>query len=788
MVRYLLLTSFILFLTLNLSAQLSGSYSVSPGGGGDFSSLSDAAEALNSSGMSGNVTLQLSNGLYEEQVLFEIPGQTESQLLTIESASGNEADVVLRYADATEEENYQLGFSEIQALAIRNISIDAEDLDYGRGIQFFGICSNVTIDNLNHHGNRNDEAIFAFGFTDIFEPPQPIQGLTVTNSFFTECSPSISVGANLFGEPADGNSSDIVVTNNEFLDADGINAGACENVSFEDNVAQGDQFSVQPLKLAFCSGAISVVRNRIWNSFNTIEITTCVGTAANPILVANNFISGGESVVVLNSNTELSFVYNSVYGDDNQAVIASFSNEQSRILNNIFYQNDTEGFLFNLAAEDQAEMDYNNLYSNGSYGFTIGDNGVLYLDYEEYRDETGREENGISVQPIFEIPGEDLHTSNEALNVATPLAYVTTDIDGESRNPTNPTIGADEIDGVEVISDLVIDGVTTSGDVDAGQQLTVEWFGSNAGNTSLEASWIDRVFLSEDDILDSGDDLLTEVEAETGLAPGDPFTRQVVIALDLELSGTHYIIVRVDAEADLLEDNENNIAASEPFEIAPSPLPNLEVTDIELPASVSSGTQLQINFTVTNTGEAPASGNWAELIWFEDALINFDVGLYKLLNDPFATSSNVVGLMPGESYEGTATAETPYLYEGHAYLRVETDGYDDIVEELDGNDNFSTGMTDSVFINQSPLADLVIEEIQTPTETFAGEDITFSYTVRNIGTETTSPVELPFNFYFGYTWTPLFSDWVDYTYMSDTLFNIEPDQYEAVEGHAGNID
>src|SRR6056297_3463304 len=186
MVKSLLLTLSILFFSLTLSAQLSGTYEIIPGGGGDYTSLSDAAEALNTSGMSGNVTLQLASGLYEEQVLFDIPGQTESQLLTIESASGNQADVVLRYADATEEENYQLGFSEIQALAIRNISIDTEDLDYGRGIQFFGICANVTIDNLNHHGNRNDEAIFAFGFIDIFEPPQPIQGLTVTNSFFTE--------------------------------------------------------------------------------------------------------------------------------------------------------------------------------------------------------------------------------------------------------------------------------------------------------------------------------------------------------------------------------------------------------------------------------------------------------------------------------------------------------------------------------------------------------------------------------------------------------------------------
>ncbi len=787
---HFILSFFLVFFSYSIaSAQLSGTYVINQSGGGDFTSLGAAAQALNSQGMSGNVNLRLANGVYAEQTMFEIPGQTENRMLTIESVSGNEDDVVFRFEEAESDANYQLAFREVKALTIRNITINTSDAQNGLGIYFVGLCRNILIDNLNHKGNRNDPAISASKLIDFFDPVHPIHNLTVTNSHFFECSPSIDIGT-LWTEPEDGNPSNVTVTNNTFFDADGVNFSLIDKVVVKNNLAYGSQYLVQPVKLYSCTN-VSITENIMHHTFNTVFIQNCEGTADEPILVANNFISGRDGVLALFNNDYLLFAHNSVYGNASDLILTHLENENSRFINNIFYQNHTDGGIFPLYSPESyvAEFDYNCLYSNGHYGFNVGEMGAEYFDYDEYKDQTNREANGISVQPHFVIPGEDLHVENQALNQGLPLSKVTTDIDGELRDANNPTMGADEMDGVAISIDLTIDTVITSGNLNGGEQLAIEWSGRNMGNIDFNPPWIDRIFLSDDEVLDDGDQALYNYQVQNALPPFESYNRQQLITLDLALEGTKYIIVKIDADVNLVEDNTNNIAVSAPFTVTPPDLPNLVVTDINMPANVYSGTQLQVDFTVTNMGDAPASGEWTELIWFEDYIQNFnqEVGMYKLLHSPIAKVNNIIGLMPGESYQGTAIFETPYIAQGYRYIRVETDGYDDVVEEVDGNDNFTGAMIDSVFVNQSPLADLVVQDIQTPTESFAGEEVTISFTVKNIGTETTSPVGLPYNFYYGWTWGALFGDWVDYTYLSDSTFSFAPGEYERVFTREGNV-
>ncbi len=781
-----LITCILIFSSAALS-QLSGSYIINQSGGGDFNSLTQAATAINAQGMSGNVTLKLATDLYAEQVLFNIPGQTESQMLTIESQSGNEADVVFRFEEAHDDTNYQIAFNGIQALTIRNISINTADLDNGLGIYFTGECRNITIDNLHHDGNRNDAGILGFQTVDLFSPAIPLDNLTVINSYFHECSPSVGLGPEFYFNPDGTMSSNVLITGNTFFDTNGVFLKFTENFTIENNLFYGEVYKVKALNLSY-SENFKFAKNKIWNSFHTIEISSCTGTPENPLNISNNFISGTESIVTLNSNEHLLFANNSVFGNSEVGVASTYGNSNTQIFNNIFYQNDPAGNIFNIAfTEDESDFDYNCLYSNGAYAVDFGETSYIDLNYEAYKTQTNREANGISTQPNFTIPGEDLHTINSALNAAIPLTQVLTDIDDELRSTINPTIGADEIDGITISVDLSIDTVITAANAVAGEQLSIDWTGSNQSPNTFSAPWIDRIFLSDDAILDNSDIELYDFNVQENLPAFETYSPQQLVTLSLSLAGIKYIIVKIDAEANLVEDNANNIAVSAPVTITQPNLPNLVVTAIELPENVFSGTQLQVNYTVTNMGSAPASGNWKDYIWFEDLISGFNQGAYHLINTPLSIKPNPVGLMPGDSYTGTAIGEIPYIGQGYKYIRVETDRFNNIVEELDEDDNFSNALTDSVFVNQSPLADLIIEDIQAPAETFAGEEITISYTVKNIGTETTSPVELPYSFYFGYTWGALFGDWIDYTYFSDTLFDFTPSQYKRVNSHSGNI-
>ncbi len=769
---------------------MSGNYEINPSGGGDFTSINAAAAALNSQGMSGNVTLRLANGLYEEQAWFEIPDQTESQMLTIESMSGDEADVVISYVDAGEETNYQLAFSGIQALTIRNISINTSEADHGLGILLHSLCRNITIDNISHHGNRDDPAIQGGITDDFFVPSEPIHHLTVTNSHFHRCSAGVQSG-NAFLSYPDENPSDYTITNNVFFDANGLELNHVDGVVIEDNLAYGEQFNVIGFAITNCTD-MRLQRNIVYKSMETVRITNCVGTEDNPILIANNFFSGFNEIVSLSTNEHLLFAHNSVYGDDQNPVLSVFMNQDSRIVNNIFFQNHTEGivtYIFPDSPESYlALIDFNCFYSNGFYTYVFTDTGISYLNYDEFVELTGWEADGISIHPDFAEPGVDLHVQNQLLNQGTPLDEIPTDIDGELRNQTNPTIGADEMDGVAITADLTIDTVITSGDPVGGEPLTVQWSGANNGNTDFSAPWIDRIFLSDDAVLDESDQELYEYEVQVGVPAFGTYQRQQIITLDLALQGTKYIIVKIDAEAQLIEDNANNTAVSAPFTVTAPSLPNLVVTAIEMPDNVFSGTQLQVDFTVTNTGTAPAVGEWKDFLWYETQLENFAAANYPIANDPVALGDNVVGLMPGDSYQGSVIFETPYIGQGYAYVRVQTDGYDQVVEEVDGNDNFSDAMVDSVFVNQSPLADLIVEDIQVPAESFAGEEVTISYTVRNVGTETTSPTELPHDFYYGWLWGVFSGDWVDYIYFSDTTLSFGPSDYKRVFSRAGNLE
>ena len=787
MKRILSFFAFILIFNSVVFSQLSGTYVINQDGGADFNSLTQAANALNTQGMSGNVTLKLSTGLYAEQVLFNIPNQTENQILTIESQSGNESDVVFRFEEAHDDTNYQIAFNGIKALSIRNISINTATLSNGVGIFFTGECHNITIDNIHHDGNRNDAGILGSQTLDFITPALPLHNVVITNSFFHECSPSIGWGPEYYFNPDGLMSSNVQITGNTFFDANGIYLKFTKDFIIENNLFYGEEYKVKALNLSY-SENFKFQKNKIWYSFNTIEISSCTGTSENPLNISNNFISGTENIVTLNSNAHLLFANNSVFGDSDNELADLYVNTNTQIFNNIFYQNHPAGHIFNLAyTEDGSVYDYNCLYSNGAYAIDWGETSYLDLNYSEYKNQTNREANGINAQPNFTIPGEDLHTLNSALNAGQPLPLVLTDIDGELRSTINPTIGADEIDGVVVSVDLTIDTVITAANAVAGEQLSIVWTGSNDSPGIFNAPWIDRIYLSDDAVLDNSDIQLDNYNVQENLPAFGTYSRQQLVTLNLNLAGIKYIIVKIDAEANLIEDNSNNVAVSAPFTITQPNLPNLVVTAIELPDNVFSGTQLQINYTVTNMGTAPASGNWKDYIWFEDHMSGFSQGSYHLINTPIAIKHNPVGLMPGESYTGIAIGETPYIGQGYKYIRVETDRFNNIIEEQGEDDNFTFALTDSVFVNQSPLADLVIEDIQIPAETFAGEEITISYTVKNIGTQTTSPVQLPYTYYFGYNWSVAYSDWVDYTYFSDTLFDFLPSQYKRVNQHDGNI-
>ncbi|MBL7726532.1 MAG: hypothetical protein JNM68_02555, partial [Dinghuibacter sp.] len=110
-------------------------------------------------------------------------------------------------------------------------------------------------------------------------------------------------------------------------------------------------------------------------------------------------------------------------------------------------------------------LNYNNLYCNGTnVTNNIGRfNAVNYTTLAAWQTATAQEANSLNVEPVF-TSNTDLHlvpVSNFPLdNTGTPIAAVTTDIDGAVRSATTPDMGADEFTA-PIVTDAGVTAIVT---------------------------------------------------------------------------------------------------------------------------------------------------------------------------------------------------------------------------------------------------------------------------------------------------------------------------------------
>uniref|UniRef100_UPI000481D063 T9SS type A sorting domain-containing protein n=1 Tax=Kaistella palustris TaxID=493376 RepID=UPI000481D063 len=105
-----------------------------------------------------------------------------------------------------------------------------------------------------------------------------------------------------------------------------------------------------------------------------------------------------------------------------------------------------------------SNIDYNDYYTTGA---NLGFIGSARATLADIQTNFGGNTHSVNVKPTF-VSETDLHltTANAGLDgKATPLAEVTVDIDGETRNATTPDIGADEFTGPMAVNDNTAKGV-----------------------------------------------------------------------------------------------------------------------------------------------------------------------------------------------------------------------------------------------------------------------------------------------------------------------------------------
>ena len=441
-----LLLSFILLITIlsgNGFAQLSGNYTV--GAGGDYTTLKAAANDLMNQGVSGPVTMNVLSGTYTEHfVLNTITGTSVVNTVTFQSAAGHPDSVFITYNASSADSNYVVKMDNVQFLNFQSLTFHANGQYYSRIFYINATQSttgNITINNNIFHGDSLSSN--SINRTIIFSYDPDVENIHILgNTFYGGSSAIFLQGLNYnFIQGTN------IISNNFYnIVYCAINISCQESPVIGNNFIESNQYGI---RVVIGAGNLQIRENKVNASHCGITVTAFGELGGDQSLIVNNFIfcDGPYGMIILN-NINMDIYHNSISVINQSQGSKAFQMESNfgvstniNIINNSFASMEA-GYAYHVTYPAAINIsDYNNLYSAGNF-VAYHDSNII--DLEKLQSVSGKNLNSLSVYPHY-TSDTDLHTIAPWLdNKGTNLNYITRDIDGESRNPVTPDIGADE--------------------------------------------------------------------------------------------------------------------------------------------------------------------------------------------------------------------------------------------------------------------------------------------------------------------------------------------------------
>jgi len=330
---------------------------------------------------------------------------------------------------------------------------------------------------------------------------------------------------------------------------------------------------------------------------------------------------------------------------------------------------------------------------------------------------------------------------------------------------------------VNPFPDLHVSAVEYSNPV-ASQEMTVTWTVTNdgEGNTPPGETWNDYIWLTPVDGIGNGywynvsEVKLATVPNLSSLEAGQSYQNSATVTIPNDFIGSYYLFVLSNQSAvinidytptgqttppdpytpsadgnpyyylsggaffdteHMEEVNKNDNFFYKVISILPPPAPDLVVSSIVHGGDAISGGSANVTWTVTNQGDASATGNWRDVVYISSDTIldtdeDFRVGRFDH-QGPLAV---------GESYQQTANFTIPVDYMGDYYFFVITDNNNSVYESLGEFNNIE--MSTPITITFTWLTDLVVTGMNLPATVSPNQSFTMDYTVTNIGSSPTS--------------------------------------------------
>ncbi len=293
--------------------------------------------------------------------------------------------------------------------------------------------------------------------------------------------------------------------------------------------------------------------------------------------------------------------------------------------------------------------------------------------------------------------------------------------------------------------DLQVTSLSVPEHVVRGQKFEVTWTVSNLGGDTPadQRVWDDLVYLSRDEVLDlKADRYMASLPHSGELGADASYSRTVYITAPKDLLGPYYVFVVADPVRYLpggrvfegSNEYNNDRASDVPVIIELPPPADLEVTQIDVAGTATSGQAVPISWTVINTAAEPASGTWSDCVY-----LSAD-GIWDIRDKLIGRVAYSGTLAQGQSYTSMLTEPLPTVLPGNYRIIVRADIYNQIYEG-DGEVGNVAVSTELVEVTVDELA------IGVPLQTIlnAGDERLFQVTVpqnKTLAVTLGSPYEL----------------------------------------------
>ncbi len=453
--------------TLNSRLAFKGNYRIG-GTSSDFNTLGEAIQAIAIYGACGPVVFNIAPGIYDEQVTIpEIEGLSDTNVLSIQSATRNHSDVKFQYTSTSSINNFIFKIEHTDHVKINHLSFEPKGNNYSTAI-FIEYGSNNTIDSNYFIGvprsssNNHYYSLVRIVGNRVYSAGNNL----ISGNTFVNGGNQVSVIGDRYYPELDNR-----IIGNRFTGTGGrcIYAEGQKNLTAYNNTLKGKRYSYNGgIYLRYCEGGGLINANRAAlenNTPNLIMFDQCNVFDSVPFIVMNNFLSAfGTSYAccIRFDNTKHLSVYNNscfTKGDKANVIQWGLKNEDIRIINNILYDDNEGKMLFSLAPFDTSQifLDHNVYFTKDTSPFEFE---RIPYSLMQYQNMYKVDSNSIFTEPNF-TSDTNLYVDNaiEFNGAGVALDEVKYDIDGTLRADP-PDIGAVEFEiDTNTLRDIELKGV-----------------------------------------------------------------------------------------------------------------------------------------------------------------------------------------------------------------------------------------------------------------------------------------------------------------------------------------